>query len=411
MTRQGATPKISVIIPAYNRREMLRQALESLAEQSVHAGEFEVIVADDGSSDGTAELVASCEGLRPRYHFQEDQGFRVAAARNAGARLARAPLLSFLDAGTVPGPDFVRAHLAAHPADQPPDAGHAVIGYCFGYRPFDGSQWPAGELDSLGAAGVMRRHAADLAFLDARHQAFEKAGFDVGGMTAPWFLFWGMNCSVSASAFWRAGGFDEAYRSWGVEDTELGYRLFRRGATFLIGREAWAIEVPQGRRLTGNRQSMLRNARYFLRKHPDPVVEIAGDALRHPDLWLVESGAAALADWTATAGPLDVRAELRHAALDIAPGSSVAIFGCGGSVPAGLPPSVLIDFDSGLLAVALADGRHTGHHAIGLRTPLGTGSVDEVIVTSRLGGLWDRWGDLIAGEAHRVGGRVRGPMF
>jgi hypothetical protein len=62
-----------------------------------------------------------------------------------------------------------------------------------------------------------------------------------------------------------------------------------------------------------------------------------------------------------------------------------------------------------LLARALADGRHTGYQLIGIRTPLRTGSVDTVIITSRLGGLWDRWGEQVLAEAHRIGRQVRGP--
>src|SRR5437764_3267862 len=119
MPGSSGSPKLSIVIPTYNRREMLRQALESLAGQDVPPGEFEVIVADDGSSDGTGEMVAALPGELPlRYRFQEDLGFRVAAARNAGARLATAPVLAFLDAGTVPGPGFVRGHLAAHAGTQ-----------------------------------------------------------------------------------------------------------------------------------------------------------------------------------------------------------------------------------------------------------------------------------------------------
>jgi glycosyltransferase involved in cell wall biosynthesis len=400
-------PRISVIIPTYNRREMLRQMLESLARQRTAPGEFEVIVADDGSSDGTEDLVDSFSGqLRLRYHFQEDRGFRVAAARNAGARLATAPVLAFLDAGTVPGPDFVRGHLTAHPLAL---LHRAVIGYCFGYQPFSEPALVAGEIASLGPAEVQRRRADEPSFSDVRHAVFAAVDFDAGRMAAPWFLFWSMNCSVSADAFWAAGGFDEAYQSWGGEDTELGYRMFRQGTGFLISREAWTIELPHERRLVANRQSMMRNARYLLRAHPDPILEITRDAFSHPDLGLVESGAAALAAWMAEAAPLDVLPELEKAAQAIPPDATVAIFGCGRAVPAALPSCVLFDFDPDLLAEAVAAGRHTGHHALGLRTSLPTQSIDVVIITSRLEGLWSRWGDLIVAEAERIGRRRLGP--
>jgi glycosyltransferase involved in cell wall biosynthesis len=396
-------PEISVIIPTYNRRDMLLQALESMTAQAA-AAPFEVIVADDGSTDGTEGLVRSFSGrLRLRYHFQEDRGFRVAAARNAGARLARAPVLAFLDAGTVAGPGFVQGHLGAHAAAGGP---LAVIGYCYGYQPLGEPEWLAGELAALGPLDTARRHAADPSFADLRHDLFATVSFDAGRLAAPWYLFWCMNCSVSARAFWEAGGFDEAYESWGGEDTELGYRLFERGVPFAIAREPWTVELPHQRRLKSMRHSLMRNARYFLRKHPNPIAEITRDAFNYADLGLVESGAAALAAWQERAAGLDVLPELERAAAALPTGASAAVFGCGQAVPAALPPCVLFDFDAGLLARALADGRHTGYHGLGIRTPLRAGGVDAVIITSRLAGLWDRWGHLITAEAQRIGARL-----
>ena len=86
------TPEISVIIPTHNRRAMLREALASVAAQ--RGASFEVIVIDDGSTDGTwDELSAGSYGLR---------GIRTeccgpAAARNRGIALARGRLIAFLD--------------------------------------------------------------------------------------------------------------------------------------------------------------------------------------------------------------------------------------------------------------------------------------------------------------------------
>jgi glycosyltransferase involved in cell wall biosynthesis len=397
-------PRLSVVIPSYNRCEMLRQTLDSLAAQRFPTAGFEVIVADDGSTDQTAAVAAGyASRLRLRYCHQEDQGYRAAAARNAGGRLATAPVLAFLDTGTLAGPDFVRGHLAAHGSGT---AG-AVLGYCYGYRPLDDMTWLTEALAALGPEQTVWRLGGDPRFADVRHGDFAAAGFDLSTLVAPWIFCWSMNFSVGAEAFWRAGGFDEDYRTWGGEDTELGYRLHRDGAGFGVTRDAWAIELPHERRLKGNRQHLKRNYLRFLAKHCEPISEIVCSAHLRDQATPVEADSVILASWARAAAGQAVAGELAAAAAGLPAGASVAVFGCGPAVPASLPPATLLDFDRDLLASALAGGGHAGYHLIGIRTPLRAGSVDVVIITSRLRGIWDRWGDLVLAEAHRIGRQVR----
>ncbi len=87
------TPMVSVIIPTFNRRELLMRAVDSALSQTL--GEIEVIIVDDGSTDGTEELFASCRDPRVRYHLLEHRG--ACAARNAGLDLARGRYIAFLD--------------------------------------------------------------------------------------------------------------------------------------------------------------------------------------------------------------------------------------------------------------------------------------------------------------------------
>ena len=394
---------VSVIIPTYNRRDELRRTLETLTAQEFPAREFEVIVADDGSSDDSAEVAASFDGpLRMKYVFQEDLGYRAGAARNAGARLAAAPVLAFLDSGTLAGPGFVGGHLAAH--SEP--GRRAVLGYCFGYDAFREVKWVPESFEAASLAEVVRLNADEPLFRDIRHLEFERVGSDLMSLTVPWTFFYTMNCSVLAAEFWAVGGFDEIFRSWGIEDTELGYRLYHHGVALTLSRDAWTVELPQDRAVKRRLFSLMRNARVFLDKSREPFVELLADALCNLELATIEADAATLARWTEQASDLDVAAEIESAVRELPAGASVAVFGCGGSVPASLPAAALLDFDAALLAKATADGRHTGHHAIGLRTDLAAGSADAVIVTSRLRGLWPRYGERITAEAQRVGRRV-----
>ena len=84
-------PKISIIIPTYNRRELVREAIASVMAQSYR--DFELIVVDDGSEDRTAAIVHEFAGVR--YVYQPNRG--VSAARNHGVALSSGELIAFLD--------------------------------------------------------------------------------------------------------------------------------------------------------------------------------------------------------------------------------------------------------------------------------------------------------------------------
>jgi hypothetical protein len=222
-------------------------------------------------------------------------------------------------------------------------------------------------------------------------------------------MFWGTNISVRATQFRAAGGFDEDFRSWGSEDIELGLRLHHRNVPFLFSRDAWAIETPHERDTVANVASNQRNALMLLHKHPEPVAELTWAFYMKDLIWPIEHEYRALIDLIRETRRLDVRDEVARMLRELPPGAAtrIAVIGCGGTVPSLLPEgSVLMDFDQELLATAVADDRHVGHHAIGLRTTLPDQSIDVVILTSRLSGLWARWSTEVLAEAHRIGRAV-----
>jgi len=86
-------PKVSVIIPTYNRLPMLKEALDSVLSQDFE--DFELIVVDDGSTDGTAEVIKGYGGRVKLLQYPENRG--VSAARNQGILKARGKYIAFLD--------------------------------------------------------------------------------------------------------------------------------------------------------------------------------------------------------------------------------------------------------------------------------------------------------------------------
>jgi glycosyltransferase involved in cell wall biosynthesis len=109
-------PKVSVIIPTYNRSVFLKDAIESVLRQTFT--DYEIIVVDDGSTDDTREVVHQF-GALIRYYHQENRG--CSAARNLGIRAAFGEYIAFLDSDDVFMPE--KLAIQARELDQNPHCG------------------------------------------------------------------------------------------------------------------------------------------------------------------------------------------------------------------------------------------------------------------------------------------------
>ena len=106
--------KVSTIIPTYNRRELVQRAIDSVLAQTYRVDD--IIVVDDGSTDGTGEALRARYGERIRYHWQANAG--VSAARNAGMAIAGGDYFALLDSDDLWRPEKTAQQVAwldAHP--------------------------------------------------------------------------------------------------------------------------------------------------------------------------------------------------------------------------------------------------------------------------------------------------------
>ncbi len=116
------TPEISVIVPFFNREGYIKEALESIVMQDFR--DLEIIAVDDGSTDGSAQIVKEFSQFPIHLISQENQG--AASARNAGVRAARGRLIAFLDSDDI----WVPSKLSSQLADFHHAGGSKL---CFGY--------------------------------------------------------------------------------------------------------------------------------------------------------------------------------------------------------------------------------------------------------------------------------------
>jgi glycosyltransferase involved in cell wall biosynthesis len=233
------TLALSVVTSTRNRAQVLRRCLEALATQSLDPARYEVIVADDASSDNTPAVIDAAQrqarvAIRP---LRLPQRSGVAGSRNRAIPAARGEIIVFVDDDSLAPPGFLDAHLKAHAAPST----NGII--CRG---------PVIATRSLDSPFEGRASLLDIS----------TAYFDTD------------NGSVRRDLLLRAGLFDEQFFPYGWEGLDLGVRLRELGLRRVFRRDA-ALYHYQPELSPANLEAMLtkederaRTARLFYAKHP-----------------------------------------------------------------------------------------------------------------------------------------------
>lgn len=192
----------SIIIPNYNRANALIQTLSALSEQNVSPSSFEVIVVDDGSTDGSVARVRDMVlPFTLKILEQSNQG--PGAARNRGTEIAESDLLVFLDADMIPAPDLLKGYMAMF--NQYPRA--IIIGRQ--------TPWPKAYTKRF-IQIYSSSLASDLGPISSEVEFHALASGNFG---------------VDRQSFQALQGFDE--NLWMNEDVDLGFRASKAGIKIL----------------------------------------------------------------------------------------------------------------------------------------------------------------------------------
>ena len=198
-------PELTVVLATFNRRKILARTLDALDRQSHR--DFEVVVVDDGSSDGTWPWLEAraAAASRPRLRALRQENRGQGQARNLALREVAGGLVLFLGDDILARESFVAEHLSAHREAGGP---RAVIGF---------TDWCRGEMRVTPALEMAGREGHQFGYAHM-----------TPGEEVPFTCFYTSNVSLPRSSL-REDPFDPAFRQYGWEDVELGYRLGRGG--------------------------------------------------------------------------------------------------------------------------------------------------------------------------------------
>ncbi|QDY85081.1 glycosyltransferase [Paenibacillus polymyxa] len=267
--------RYSVIIPTYNRAQQLLLTLTSFETQTYPKQLFEVIVADDGSTDGTKEMVEGFKASYPLTYVSHPEQRGRSAVRNLGMRRAKGMYIIFCDADFLVLPHFIKTVSRYHRkypksvlsgiphswddafTHYHPDFSEDEKEHCRSILTQSGLWNPGFETaheitpiitpeDILHQTGALSKVISPTRVPPSTQKQF--ASTDV----APWMLLVTRCVVIRRSHLIRIGGFNERFVLYGLEDWDLGYRLHRLKIPFYCIKEVVGYHQEHPTHLRGN---------------------------------------------------------------------------------------------------------------------------------------------------------------
>lgn len=234
------SPHISVILTSHNNSHELLHVLHSWS-----AGQdlpFEILVADDGSSDDTLSICRQRWPFECRYIWKPNRGFHMSKMLNLGIRLAQSDNIFISDTGCLAFPGLLAEHLKHL------KPGILVGGNCTQCDDTTILDYPPeqmairGILQSILTTSCLRhdpRESRHVPLTEITHTDITANTLCISTTT---------NISFHRSGWYDLGGYDETYTHYGFQDYEFGYRWFASGRTGLFAPQARNINIGYGER-------------------------------------------------------------------------------------------------------------------------------------------------------------------
>ena len=262
----------SIIIPSHNNKNQLKHTLKALAEQEFPRNKYEIIIVDDGSADQTKRAVKNFMEQYPSLNMkmiffprvvekkQGDNRFRAGIARNLGVKHSEGEILAFLDSDILTPASYLRELEKEH------KEADVILLKRYHLKPKAPINYISFEPQRL-----KKWH-----YIEEKHYwgAFYEKGFE--NVKCPWKYICTYGLSLSKMDFQEAGAFGKNFVFYGFEDTDLGYRLFKKNKKFLLSSIKVYHQAPEEIKKSYNllkRDSQLsKTAKIFFYKHLDPEI-------------------------------------------------------------------------------------------------------------------------------------------
>lgn len=243
---------ITVVIPTYNQKERLSLTLGALSKQTVLTS-MSVIVVDDGSTDGTKELLDSLEYDWLNVVQQKNMGRSI--ARNNGIGRVQSEFVLLLDDDIIVAPTFVENHLHFQQSQK-----GVCIGEIYNIPPEHVEHFIA-TYEQSGLADKLAMFQQEDLLVNLGRYFFNTNP----GLPISWVCMVAANVSFPVRLFDHVNGFDPQFKGWGVEDHELAFRFYQAGATFHFLNQAVVFHLDHYKEI--DRTELLENVVYFYKKY------------------------------------------------------------------------------------------------------------------------------------------------
>jgi glycosyltransferase involved in cell wall biosynthesis len=225
-SRGPKLPSLSVLVATYNRAEYLRLSLACLSAQD-YKGDWQIIVADDGSTDHTKEVISEARSNRGEPEIQhcwhEHQMYRRAFILNQASRSADGEILIFLDSECIPAENLLTTYAAYFAPEAFYLGGVYYLAQHFSETALHNSRSSAPQEFWAGAAQLRNQKMAKATRNLKRY--WKSRFYSAFKFRKP--KIWGGNCAINREVFEKINGYDENYNGYNKSDSDIRNRLVK----------------------------------------------------------------------------------------------------------------------------------------------------------------------------------------